>query len=177
MTKYVALLRGINVGGKIVKMDELKKILTAMRFKNVKTLLASGNIVFDTDKNESEKLEKTISEKLEKHFGFTIFVLLRTIGDIQKLIAKNPFQGIAVKPETRLYVTFLTEKPNSKLHIPYENPEKDLKILSVTDSEACTVITISTDRNTTDMMGLLEKEFGKKVTTRNWNTVQKLAKL
>ncbi len=112
MIPYVALLRGINVGGKkSVKMEELRKALESLGLKSVKTVLASGNVLFETSEKDSEVLRKSIEEKLKKTFGFQINAILRKISEIQKLVDSNPFQKITVTPETRLYLTFLSEKP------------------------------------------------------------------
>jgi uncharacterized protein (DUF1697 family) len=177
MTKYVAFLRGINVGGhKPVKMEELKKTFESMGFQNVKTLLASGNVLFETPETGADNLIKRIEEKLEKELGHEIGVLLRTVGEIQSLADADPFKNIKATPQTRFYVMFLSEKPKSALKVPYESIEKDIKIVHVSDSEVCSVLTLSPNRGTVDLMSLLEKEFGRKVTTRNWNTVTKILK-
>jgi uncharacterized protein (DUF1697 family) len=75
-----------------------------------------------------------------------------------------------------LYVTFLTEKHQSSLKIPYESPDKNLKIIRATASEVCSVVTLSPNTGTVDLMSFLEKEFGRKITTRNWNTIGKILK-
>lgn len=179
--KYVAFLRGINVGGKsIVKMEELRKMFSSLGFTNVSTLLNSGNVIFDPpvggEETKSDLLRKRIEEKLEKTFGRSIGVLLRTSEQLQKLVARNPFKNVSVTPQTRLYITFLSEKPVGSLKIPYQSQEKDVRILSASKDEVVSVITLSTGKNTTDLMKILEKEFGKKITTRNWNTVLKVLK-
>ena len=175
--RYVAFLRGINVGGhKTVKMDELKKAFEQLGFQNVKTLLASGNIVFDAAKQNQKTLSEKISEKLERTFGHEIGVIIRSVEEIKSLVDSNPFKVIKVTPETRLYVTFLAEKSKSTLKIPYSSPDGGLKILSKTDTELCSHLVLLPTRSTVDYMSVIEKEFGKKVTTRNWNTVLKILK-
>jgi uncharacterized protein (DUF1697 family) len=123
MTKYVALLRGINVGGnKKVPMAEMKKVFEKIGLKNVKTLLASGNAVFESETENTGELIAKISAALEKKFRFTIPLLLRTFSEIEKLIALDPFKGIKVTPQIRLYATFLSqrdfqsEKPKKQIH-------------------------------------------------------------
>lgn len=178
MNTYIALLRGINVGGnKLVKMDDLKKAFAALGFKNIKTLLASGNVIFETSPENQISLAKKIEDKLRKTFGHEIPVILRSSLQLEALNKKNPFKNIVVTPATRLYVTFLSEAPSSKLKIPYQSPDGNFKILSVSKTEVCSLVTLSPEVQTTDLMDVLEKEFGKKVTTRNWNTVQKIIKL
>ena len=151
-------------------------MLEKMGYANVKTLLASGNVVFETQKSSIPALIAAIETQFEKTFGFTSSIILRPLEEIRKLIASDPFKGITVTPQTRLYVTFLLEKPKSTLKIPYVSESKDFKILRVTDHEICSVLTISDNTNSIDSMNILEKEFGKRITTRNWNTVLKLVK-
>jgi len=177
MIKYAAFLRGINVGGhKAVKMEELKKAFETLGFKNVKTLLASGNVLFAAPAASESALAKKIERKLETVFGYEIGVLIRKIEGLQRLAEADPFAGIKITPQTRLYVTFLAEKPRSGLKIPYESPDQNFKIIRATGSEVCSVLTLSPNSRTVDLMSILEKEFGRKVTTRNWNTLEKILK-
>ena len=113
---------------------------------------------------------------LEKHFGFPIPVLIRSTQEIEKLIASDPFKGIKVTDDTRLYVTFLSEPGKSTLHIPYSSHEGHFRILKATSTELLSVLIVDHAMGTVDAMTIIEKEYGKKVTTRNWNTVLKLVK-
>jgi uncharacterized protein (DUF1697 family) len=174
-TTYAAFLRGINVGGKMVKMATLREMFENLGYIEVKTLLNSGNVVF-TAKNNG-KLRETIEKNLEKTFGFPIDTIVRNMEEIKTLISSDPFKGITVTPKTRLYITFLANPSTSTLKIPYESPEKDFRILQVTDTEICSVLDLSLGTGTTDAMNIIEKEFGKKVTTRNWNTILKISAL
>jgi uncharacterized protein (DUF1697 family) len=177
MLKYLAFLRGINVGGhKPIKMDALAGAFGSLGFQNVKTILASGNVLFDAPKSDSVALAQKIEAKLETVFGHSVGVTLRTIPEIQKLVKSDPFKNITVTPQTRLYVTFRRDKTRGALKIPYQSPEKDFQILRISTGEVCTVLTLSPERQTTQLMNILEKEFGKTVTTRNWNTVLKILK-
>lgn len=176
MSKYAAFLRGINVGGVTVKMDKLKKTFEAIGFTNVKTLLASGNVLFMAPAASESTLVNKIETKLETAFGREIGVLVRKVEALQRLAEDNPFAGIKVTPQTRLYVTFLSEKPKSSLKIPYESPDKGFKIIRANAGEVCTVLTLSPTAGTVDLMSFLEKEFGRKVTTRSWNTIEKILK-
>jgi uncharacterized protein (DUF1697 family) len=124
MSKYAAFLRGINVGGVTVKMDKLKKTFEALGFTDVKTLLASGNVLFAAPSASENTLVKKIEKKLETALGREIGVLVRKIEELQRLAETDPFAGIKVTPQTRLYVTFLSEKNKSSLKIPYETPTK-----------------------------------------------------
>lgn len=178
MADYVALLRGINVGGnKKVSMGDLRQAFGSWGLQNAKTILNSGNVVFESPVADPAGLTRTIEDKIKSDFGLDVSVLLRSSREIQDLVDAAPFNGVEVTPQTRLYVTFLAEGPNSQLEVPYESPEKDFRILQVSGREVCSVLIVTPNRGTTKAMEILEKEFGKNVTTRNWNTVMKIAQL
>src|SRR3954469_1774464 len=103
---YVVFLRGINVGGnKKVPMAALKQLLGEMRFTGVKTVLNSGNALFDAPAKKPEELAAKIEKQFECTFGFTSSAIVRTLDDLRELIATKPFRKIKVTPDTRLYVT------------------------------------------------------------------------
>lgn len=181
--RYVAFLRGINVGGhKPVKMADLRATFVAMGFQNVKTVLASGNVLFETLRgagllDNALDLAAHIEQRLRQVFGYPIAVALRTVADLQRLMVSDPFKGVAMTPDTRLYVTFLSDPAKSRPDFTFDAPEGDLRIVRVAPGEVCSVLTLSAARGTTDLMALLEKEFGGGVTTRNWNTVGKVLEI
>lgn len=177
-SRYLVFLRGVNVGGVKVLMKDLTQALTKAGFKNVKTLLASGNVALDTAKTTPAKLKADIEAILKKTFQRDISVVIRSSNQIQKLVASEPFKGIKVTPATRLFISFLPEPTISKnLQIPWSSDDGNFQILQVTDTEIVSVLTVTPDRGSVDLMAMLEKEFSKKITTRNWNTVIKSAKL
>ncbi|HWY77776.1 MAG TPA: DUF1697 domain-containing protein [Verrucomicrobiae bacterium] len=177
MAKYVAFLRGINVGGnKMVKMDDLKRAFEALKFQNVKTLLASGNVLFETANGNDTGLGVKIAEKLKSVFGFEVGVLVRSIEELQRLADSKPFEKIKATPQTRLYTTFLSEKPKIALKIPFKPADKDFRILRASKDEVCIVLTLSPSTQTIDLMAFLDKHFGRQITTRNWNTIVKILK-
>jgi uncharacterized protein (DUF1697 family) len=172
---HAAFLRGINVGGHAaVKMDDLRKTFESLEFANVKTVLASGNVLFEIAPADTAALTMKIEQKLKKAFGWDIGVILRTFKEIQRIMDSNPFKKIPVTPQTRLYITFLSEKPGKIFPVPFESPKKDFRILGVSDTEVLSVLTLSPESQTTDLMSYIEKEFGRKITTRNWNTIVKI---
>lgn len=174
MVKYAAFLRGINVGGRKVTMEDLQQVFESLGFKDVKTFIASGNVVFESDSSDSTSLTYNIEQKLKTQFGFDIAIMLRSLEDLQALASADPFKGVASDSKTKLYVTFLTDKPEARLGLPYKHPDKNFTIVRLSDTEACSVLTLSSGTGTTDLMKFLEKQFGKNITTRNWNTIQKL---
>lgn len=174
--RYVAFLRGINVGGNVlVKMDDLKKTLEKFGLGNVRTILASGNVTFESKQADIKTLAAKIHSELRKTFKKDIGLILRSIDDINRLQASEPFKGIKVTPSIRLYVTFLAgEAGPLSIKIPYATPKGEFRILQATPTEVFSLLDLSKGKGTPDAMKILEKEFGSNVTTRNWNTIQKI---
>jgi len=123
------------------------------------------------------KLVRKIEDKLTKTFGHKISTIVRTVEELQSLAGLNPFKGIKVTPRTRLFVTFLAERPRTKLKVPYESPDKSFRIIHLTEREVCSVLTLGPQwAKNLRQMNVLEKEFGRKVTTRSWSTVGRVLK-
>ncbi len=162
--RYVAFVRGINVGGKTVKMAELKKMFESLGFKEVTTYKASGNVIFDSDGNPARLTEK-IESGLHKLIGSETHAIVRGMDELGELVAGEPFKGVRMEAGTRLYVTFLPESAKSKMK------DRADKTYSMRTSGSEIYIVRSPEEKTVDIMGMLDKEFGKVVTTRNWNTV------
>jgi uncharacterized protein (DUF1697 family) len=112
MPIYVAMLRGINVGGnKKIKMEKLRSSLEALGLEQVKTYIQSGNVVFKAAKTAPVTLSKKIENRIQFDFGFSASVLLRTADEIEDAIAGNPFlKQPGIDPE-KLHVAFLAETP------------------------------------------------------------------
>lgn len=175
--RYAAFLRGINIGGnKKVPMADLKKMLEKICFRNVQTILASGNVVFDSIEKNPEAIKEKIEKQIEETFGFQVKTIVHSMNYIKKLMDDDPFKGIEVTKETRLYVTFLSHKPKSTFKAPYQSTDKLFRILKATDDALFSVLLVK-DARSVDTMNFIDKEFGKEVTTRNWNTIVKVAAL
>jgi uncharacterized protein (DUF1697 family) len=178
MTMYAAFFRGINVGGhRPTRMADVVRAFESLGFKNVKTLLASGNVVFEAPRGSREQLVSRINDKLVKNCGHEIHTIVRTMDELRSLAASEPFKAIRVTPHTRLFVTLLSKKPVTTLKIPYLSPDKSFRILSVGDGVVCSVLTVGPQwAKNLRQMDILEKEFGKEVTTRSWSTVLRILK-
>jgi uncharacterized protein (DUF1697 family) len=113
METYIALLRGINVSGhKMIKMDELKRVMGTSNFSNIRTYIQSGNIIFETEKQDSAFLEKQIGGIIFNNFGFSVPVVIRSRDELEKIHKKNPFLGKRNEPVEKLHVTLLSEEPD-----------------------------------------------------------------
>jgi uncharacterized protein (DUF1697 family) len=113
MQVYIAMLRGINVGGhKRIKMEQLRASFEELGFEQVKTYIQSGNVVFKTRKTSTSVLSKSIEKQILSDFGFAVSVISRSSGEIAKAIEANPFvkeRGIATE---QLHVMFLSAAPD-----------------------------------------------------------------
>src|SRR4030095_10597916 len=91
MPTHVAMLRGINVGsGKVVKMERLRASFAALGFGGVRTYVQSGNVVFESEQKSATGLSKKIEEKIQRDFGFTVPVLVKTSKEIAQTVNDNP---------------------------------------------------------------------------------------
>ncbi len=164
--KYVAFLRGINVGGHHkVPMADLKKELKKLELENVVTLLNSGNIIFETIDENISNLEKKISEHLEKSFGFSIPTIVRKSEMIFELLSNNPFKDVKLAKDIRLYVSFLQKDSNTKLEPPYKSLDGSYEIIGKNEKTILSVLDLSASK-TPKAMNDLQKYFAKGITTR-----------
>lgn len=154
-------------------MADLRECFSSLGFENVKTVLASGNVIFDAVEADGRGLSREIEAGLRKTAGYEVGVIVRSGEEIERMVEEDPFRGITITPGTRLYVTFLKEKLASTPSLP-PGPAA-FRVLRVTDGEVFSVLTLSERGRTIDAMGVIEKAFGRDVTTRNWNTVVKIA--
>jgi uncharacterized protein (DUF1697 family) len=169
---YIALFRGINVGGKnTLPMKELVAILEHLGSRNVKTYIQSGNAVFDSNEKKASRLSSKIRVEIKKHRGVEPYVLLLEVEEMEKAIAGNPFPEAESKPNT-LHVSFLTSAPM--------NP--DLKTLESLKKEnerfllKGTVLYLHAPEGVgrSKLAASAERLLGVSMTDRNWRTVCKI---
>ena len=111
MTRFIALLRGINVGGrKSVPMAELGKLLESQGFSNVVTYIQSGNAVFSSSMKEAA-IQKKIEEALLARFGFEVIVFVLSSSKLSSFLKANPFAKRSLHEGERIYFTLLSSKP------------------------------------------------------------------
>lgn len=175
MAKYVALLRGIAPTNPNMRNDRLRSVFEKLGFENVKTVISSGNVIFESPSRSISALEESIERALPEELGFSSTTIIRSRGQIQKLVDQNPFQGMEHSQKTSLNVTFLKRKTKIDLKFPYPVDHRDYALLGMYDGAICSVIDL-TSMKTPDLMIWLEKKFGKEITTRTWKTVERILK-
>lgn len=114
MTRYIALLRAVNVGGRKVTMKELRELAESLGYQNVSTLLASGNLIFETRKTPAAKLEATLEAAIENTFGLFSDVMVRDPAEWRAIIAANPFPKKAKADPAHLVVSVGKSAPDAK---------------------------------------------------------------
>jgi len=113
MTKYIALLRCINVSGqKKIPMAELREVLSKSGLVNIQTYIQSGNVIFQSSKTNKQKLETKIFEAIKAHFGFEVPVLVLNLEELQRIFDNAPFPQ---EEKEKSYFMFLYSKPNKDL--------------------------------------------------------------
>jgi uncharacterized protein (DUF1697 family) len=168
--RYVALLRGIGPSNPNMHPEKLRGAFEKMGFKNVSTVISSGNVVFDPGVKNVALLEKKIEVALPKLLGFKSTTIIRSQKELEALIKKNPFKRTK-HSGLYLLVTFFKHKPESALKLPYKGA--GYTVLTMYDRVICSAVNIKNTK-TPDVMRVLEKQYGKDITTRTWQTVGRI---
>lgn len=176
MQTYIGFLRGINVRGHHkVPMADLKAALSELGCKNMVTILNSGNVIFDLEETELHTLEIKIATHLEQRFGFGIPTFIKTKTEILSIIKSDPFESEEITVDKRAYITFFRPENNAKLNLPWVSEDGAYKILECKADSLISVLDVTVSK-TTKAMAIVERSFGKDVTTRNWKTLIRIEK-
>ena len=136
---YIALLRGINIGGHKVKMAKLREIFEKLGFNDVRSYINSGNIFFDTDSIDKQSLSRKIQVALRQSLGYEVPVFLRTINEIETIINQQPFENIDLAPDKRFCVTFTTKPIRTDLNFPILSSKNDMELIGANKYEVFVV--------------------------------------
>lgn len=174
---YIALLRGINVGGnKVILMADLKKTFENLGFSGVTTYIQSGNVVFVGDGKSAQEFEGEIKDAIKLRFKFDVEVLVLEFGDLERIISNNPFGKRKLGTGERIYFTILSSKPGKeKVGEIYKikNDVDEIKVIDKTVYVLCRKGYAKSLYNN----GAIEKVLGLKATSRNLETMNKLVDL
>jgi uncharacterized protein (DUF1697 family) len=115
MPRYIALLRAINVGGRVVKMDRLRALFEESGFSQVDTFIASGNVLFNSSSTSAPALERKIEKQLRAALGYDVATFVRTPAEVQQVAAYEPFPAaVTAAPYHAIYISFLREPPSAE---------------------------------------------------------------
>lgn len=172
MKDYIALLRGINVGGqKKIKMADLQKTLTKAGLKNVETYIQSGNVVFSSGELDKRVLESRIHTTILEDFGFEVPILVVQEEDIKEILENNPFADEA--EENKLYYVLLKEAPVAEAVHEFNQLSFEHEDFHITNT--CVYLLCKNGYGNARLNNnLLERKLKVEATTRNLRTMQKL---
>ena len=174
MPTCIALLRGVNLGGrKAVPMSELRAMAEAVKLANARTLLQSGNLVFDSSKRASA-LEKLLEGEIEQRLGVTTDVMVRTADEWRSVVDANPFTREAKDDPARLLVHVMRAAPNREQLATLRRAIVGREKIEIDDRHAYIVYPDGVGGSKLST-ALLDRHLGTRGTARNWNTVTKLA--
>jgi len=169
MPRYAAFLRGVSPLN--AKMSDLKGCFEDAGFSNVRTVLASGNVVFDSSLRSETAVERQAEEAMKKALDRTFYTIARSISALEALLATDPYSRHGVPADAKRVVSFLREArtPQTKLPLAAHNAS----VLCQVGREVFTAY-LPSDKGPV-FMKLIQKAFGTDVTTRTWETIKKCA--
>lgn len=173
MRRYIAFLRAINVGGRTVKMDQLRRLFADMGFTNVETFIASGNVIFETGETDAAALERRIEAGLQDGLGYRVDTFIRTPAELAAVAAQWPFSHADREMAHSFYVAFLGAPPDEARR------ERLLGFTTPVDAfhaDGREVYWLRRDAvgESSFAGGLLEKALGMPATVRNMRTVGRI---
>lgn len=173
--KYAAMLRGIGPGNPNMRNEKLREVFEGLGFKNVRSVISSGNVLFETDSEDTRSLEAKIEHALPEKLGFNSTAIIRSQQQLKNLIKAKPYGDTLHSRESYLLVTFCKNPIKVNFELPYHPPDKSYQVVSLIDNTLFTV-TDTTSVKTPDVMTWLEKQFGKEITSRTWLTINRILK-
>ena len=167
MPRFVAFLRGVSPVN--ARMPELKRCFEAAGFTKVRTVLSSGNVVFDAPASSEPDLERQAEKAMQQGLGRTFYTIVRSTADLERLLASDPYSACGIPDQAKRVVSFLRDIATPRVTLPLARDQAS--VFLVVGREAFTAY-LPSDKGPVFMM-LIERAFGSDVTTRTWSTVAK----
>ncbi|QBS40582.1 DUF1697 domain-containing protein [Nocardia sp. CS682] len=177
MNRYAALLRGIAPSNPNMSNEKVRGVFEGLGFEKVASVLASGNIVFQSADTDVSELETRIQQALNAELGIAGGTIIRSYEELRALLDTDPFPGLTHGRGTYLVATFRKQRKKAPGKLP-EQPDPLTRVVGY--DKACdtflAVVDNSDPGKTPDFMTWLDKTYGKDITTRTWLTVQRVVK-
>jgi uncharacterized protein (DUF1697 family) len=170
MPRYAAFLRGVSPMN--AKMPQLKAAFEAAGFTDVKTVLSSGNVIFDGPRASAASLQRKAEAAIWELLGRDFLTIVRPIDALRKMLASDPYKAFRLPAGAKRVVTFLRARPRAAPELPIEL--HGARILHMSGGEVFTAYVRSPKGPV--FMTLIEQTLGKELTTRTWDTVAKVAR-
>lgn len=174
MARYVAFLRSMNVGGHVVKMETLRELFSKLRFSNVETFIASGNVIFETKSVPDERLEQKIEKHLEAVLGYEVGTFVRSMEEVRAISVYQPFSSEMVKAATVVNVGLMRHDLSASIIEQVKSFNTEVDDFHVHGREAYWLCRIR-QSDSKFPAKKFEKVIGGAVTYRNMNTMVRLA--
>jgi uncharacterized protein (DUF1697 family) len=173
MTVFISMLRAVNVGGTSkIKMEPLRAAYAGLGFKDVRSLLQSGNVLFRSSVKDSRQLARRIKQELERKFGLQIEVVIRTLPELESIFERGPVLSPRAD-RAKLLVMFLSGVPDAAGQAKLTKGHKGPEMLEVRGPEVYLYYPEGVGRSKLTT-AVLERHLGAIGTARNWNTLTKL---
>lgn len=177
MIRYLAFLRGINVGGyRKIKMTDLRATFISAGYTDVITYIQSGNVIFNSTEINPELLSQNIEQSIEKTAGFRTEVIIRTASELENIVHQNPFEG-REDDRHKLYVTFFKVEPTQDIIQELLSLRSDIEQFTIRKRELFSLIDKKAPQKSRFSNNFIEKHFNIPATTRNWRSVIKILEL
>ena len=147
-----------------------------VRLCNVKGVISSGNVVFETSSKDIGALETKIEAAWPKKLGFTSTTIVRSQQQLERLVQADPYKGALHNAKNYQLVTFFKKPPKIDFKFPFQPLSRDYRLLKVVDDTLFSVIDTTATGHSPDLMAWLEKQFGKEITSRTYKTIQRILK-
>jgi len=174
MSRYIAFLRAINVGGHNVKMEVLHQFFEALGFSEVETFIASGNVVFETAAKNTRALEKKIEQQLREALGYEVATFIRTDAELAAIAKYQPFPPAQIAAATAFNIAFLPDALDAASQKKLLALKTDIDDFHVHGREVYWLCRKKQSESTFSN-AVLEKTIGRASTIRGVNTIQKMA--
>lgn len=177
MATCIALLRGINVGGRNrLAMADLRELCEQLGHHDVQTYVQSGNVVFTTDRDDLQRIGVELTEQLEYQLGVAPTVLVRTSEELATVIADNPFAADAQEDPTKVHAALLSAEPDDPASLRFDPPSYAPERIAAGDRVRYLHLPSGLGRSklATD---LAKRQTGVDMTVRNWRTMTRLMEM
>ena len=176
MPTSIALLRGINIGSRNrIDMAGLRAAVAELGYRDVRTHLQSGNVVFDAGRRSPRRASAEIEKQIAVRYGLEVAVLVRTAGELERIVRDNPLAELAADP-SRMLVTFLFEEPDPGIVAALDPAAFEPEAFALRGRELYMWCPHGF-QDSRVRPALSEKRLGVRATFRNWNTVTRLAEM
>ena len=177
MASYVAFIRAVNVAGHArIKMDAVQRAFEKAGCKAVRTVIQSGNVIFDTPRRSHNQIRKRILTELGKLIPDPV-IMFRTLDEVRRIVAGDPFKQLRRSKKLKFYVAFLATPPETQPALPGESKKEALEMIRMDGLNAFLISRPKPNGFYGFPNNFVEKELGVAATCRNWTTVARIMTL